>query len=227
MRSNSTLESWIKSFPAFASVFALLPNLESSYILSQAPIKPLSSLIYPSSTGKIRFGVFGQLRTSKFPEGLLDYFINSSYFHLTVAGPVLGASPFKDYHYKSSNLSIYAGFLDEDIMQSLSASVDFHLLLYDNSWDNNLESAGFYLAASHYKPIVSYTGGWIEKVSKLFRNVIFCTPDSLFTTLDSLANIHPDQYRNLSRYKLPSQYETYFNVKLFLSIISFPLKELG
>lgn len=122
-----------------------------------------------SHSGRLAFGIIGQIRIGKGIEWLVPAFQKTpSLGKLTVAGEFASA-------HSRDQLSVLEGydgfvncFMTEDDMLERAAEQDYLLMLYD-LWDKRMESAVLYLAARVNRPVIVYGDNWSGRMVREFE----------------------------------------------------------
>lgn len=147
-------------------------------VVQKGTISTLPSLEIPDgpvyehvseATGRVRFGVIGQIRPDKGLDWLVPVFQqHPDIGKLTVAGEF-------NMPQTREQLSVLNGFdgfincfMSESDMLERAASQDYLLMLYDGSWDKRMESAVLYLAARVNRPVVVYGDSWSGRMVSEF-----------------------------------------------------------
>jgi len=123
----------------------------------------------PKPSEYLRFGIVGQVRPGKGIDWLVPFFQKNLLIgKLTVAGAFFN----EECRERLSVLNGFEGFINhfmsEDEMLQQVSSLDYVLILYDDSWDSRMESAVLYLAARVSRPVITYRRGWVGRQVKKF-----------------------------------------------------------
>lgn len=163
LRTEELVTAWRDAFQTVSNdQIGYLPSLE---IPDDEPQLYRRSKEY---SGKLAFGIIGQIRIGKGIEWLVPTFqSNTALGKLTVAGEFnMGQT--------REQLSILNGFdgfincfMSEAEMLKLAAEQDYLLMLYDH-WDKRMESAVLYLAARVNRPVVVYGDSWCGRMVREF-----------------------------------------------------------
>jgi glycosyltransferase involved in cell wall biosynthesis len=159
LRTEELASAWREAFESIpAGQIRYLPSLEIlDDVETPAPVP---------RPGPIRFGILGQIREGKGIDWLVPAFgADPELGCLTVAGPFANARAWEALKCLEGLDGLDARYLSQQSLLQAARAQDYLLLLYQ-PWDDRMESAALYLAASACRPVVTYSRGWCGRMVK-------------------------------------------------------------
>lgn len=192
LRTEELVQAWRQAFPN-------LPSDSIRYLPSLELTEETAEIHVPMFLGRLKFGVYGQIRPGKGLDWLVPMFIaHPELGELRVEGSFNNALD-ED---AMATLKAFAGFrneyLSEETMLRSARQQHYLLMLYDN-WDARMEGAVLYLAARAGRPVITYGGGWCERQISLYGNgrVAPRNREEIATFLQNLPLPGSEAYKNL------------------------------